>query len=105
MIKLKWKVAPAPTGMYRSFHERGWPSASYNDSAETPAAMLLCDQSYHPADVKSCNHGEITIKIADHSVGVHWKWRTLKRRAKTLAEAKELAADFLTRNPQYGPQK
>ena len=28
-MKLIWKVAEAPTGRFRSFDKRGWPSATY----------------------------------------------------------------------------
>jgi len=30
-----------------------------------------------------------------------WRWCTLKQRARTLAEAKKLAQDFLNRHPDF----
>ena len=36
--KVKWKVASAPTGRYRSFERRGWPGADYE--GDIPAASI-----------------------------------------------------------------
>ena len=98
-INLKWAVEAAPTGQYRSFFRRGWPTATWNGKA---AAALFCEDEYVPANVRSGNHGEITIKFADYrAAGTGFVWKTLKRRASTLDEAKQIAKDFLIRNPDF----
>ena len=97
--KLKWRVSPAPTGRYRSFERRGWPSA---DLGERSMVTLYCEDEYVPADIRSGNHGPIKVHVANrHTDRPQFTWRTLKQRATTLAEAKELAQDFFDRNPKF----
>jgi hypothetical protein len=56
-VKLKWYVQSAPTGRYRSFARRGFPSASYaNLPQECAAVSLHCEDDYIPSDVKIGNH-------------------------------------------------
>jgi hypothetical protein len=98
MKKYKWKVDPPETGRYRSFHKRGWPSAEYEDG--TCAAKIYCEKGYYPCDARVGNHPELKIRVADHSV-TPWQWRTLKKRAKTLAEAKIIVSLFFRMNPHY----
>jgi hypothetical protein len=110
MNEIKWRVSEAPTGNYRSFAKRDWPAADYNDSQLTPAAMITCNDSYCPADVKAGKHAPLKVWIADHSLAVKndpevgsWKWRTLKGEFATLAEAKAAAANVLKKNPILVP--
>lgn len=97
-MTLKWKVQPAPTGRHRSFEKRGWPRADYVNG--DCAVMIYCNDNYYPSDAKAGTHSELTICVADHSVNP-WRWRTLVKRAKTLAEAKELAVEFLKQHPEF----
>src|SRR4030066_2428038 len=99
-MKIKWKVGDAPTGPYRSFQKRGWPHAYY-ETGEMIAA-IYCDDDYYPRNVKTGNHKELTLRIADHSQ-TPWKWRTAKHRPVTLKEAKELLITILKNNPQFCP--
>lgn len=112
-IKLKWKVEPEPTGKWRSFAQRGWPCAMYDNGKM--AISLSCDDEYVPAKVKTGDHSEITVHIADYSSNDgRFTWRKIVKRAKTLKEAKETAAiaiDILNgfrpeayRNQQAQPQ-
>lgn len=106
MAKLKWKVDEAPTGPYRSFSKRGWPSAYY-PSGDT-AAMIACDQGYRPADAKSGNHPPLIVHIAGwfdrEGQCQSFKWRKLKASFATLAEAKSAAERFIAANPAYAPK-
>lgn len=43
--KLKWRVDPAPTGPYRSFSKRAWPSADYPNGA-TAGYIINVDKSH-----------------------------------------------------------
>lgn len=108
-MKLKWRVSDVPTGRYRSFERRGWPSADFTNG--DTAVGLYCKDEYRPADVKTGNHAEIVIRIADYSepsnkeTGAGFTWRQLKKRAATLAEAKELASKFFDKYPQFLPKE
>lgn len=104
-MKLRWKVAPAETGPYRSFRKRGWPAAHYVGPSEHPAVQILCDESYRPADAKAGNHPPLTICVADHSVGVAFRWLRLKDTAATLEEAKTRAEGYVSRHPELAPKE
>jgi len=97
-MKLKWKVEEETTGPYRSFFKRGWPSAYLPDGRV--AFSVSCEDSYVPSRVKSGHHKELKIQVADWSEKAGtFVWKTLKKRAATLAEAKEIAKDFAERHP------
>lgn len=99
-MKLKWKVAEKPTGLYRSFSSRGWPTAYYEGGH--PAASISCEDAYVPARVRSGNHSELTVQIADWSTqGRGFEWRTLKQRCSTLDEAKAFAESALEKRPHF----
>lgn len=103
-MKLKWKVEDAPTGQYRSFAKRGWPSAYLPDGR--PAFSISCDDAYEPRRVRDGDHAELKINVADWSEEAGtFVWKTIKRRAATLAEAKEIAAKFLEQSPHVLEQK
>lgn len=101
--KLKWKVGDAPTGRYRSFQERSWPSATYAGS-ELMAVSIFSDASYTPELAKNCERAPLTIQIADHSQ-IPWVWRRLKKRVNSLDEAKELAMKALLASPNFIPEQ
>lgn len=96
--KLKWTVGEAPTGLYRSFFKRSWPTAQIDGRM---AISLSCDDDYIPANVKTGKHAEIAIRVADYREGRSFTWRTLKARAATLAEAKEISQRFVDNNPTF----
>ena len=95
-VKLKWKVAGAPSGLYRSFQRRRWPTAYYPDGRV--AASFSCEDDYVPSLVRQGKHGPLTVLIADHS-SKPWRWRKAKVTAPTLAEAKSIVLHILERNP------
>jgi hypothetical protein len=100
--KVVYRVADKPTGMYRSFEHRGWPSGNYAGTDE-PAVHISCEDDYVPWRVKTGEHAELTVRVADHSAKPCWQWRTLKKRCKTLQEAKDLVETFLAQFPQFIP--
>jgi len=113
-MKIKWKVQPAPTGRYRSFERRGWPSGTINDEA---VALLRCEHDYTAKLAK----GEptfdgtppvISVWVADwtaHNTGTRTKngtafvWRCLKARFSNVADAKAAAQSFLDSHPNFLP--
>jgi hypothetical protein len=105
-MKLKWKVAEAPTGPYRSFHKRAWPAASYPNGK--PAAWLNCEDDYRPRDVREGRHKPITITLAHHQhpeAGNSWKVMRLKGQAATLQEAKDHVQAFLEIHGEFWPKE
>lgn len=102
-LKLKWTVSAPPTGLFRSFFERGWPSAELDGN---PAALLRCADAYLPRRVKEGNHAPIKVWIAvwrkTRDGRDTFDWRSLKGEYATVADAKASATRFLTANPQ-GP--
>lgn len=105
-IKLKWKNADAPTGRFRSFHKRGWPSATIKDSDDLMVAMISCEDAFSAAAVKEKRHGELKVSIADWRRPTdpdagRWVWRTLKTRFADLVAAKAAAKHFIDSHPEY----
>lgn len=109
MVKFVWVVGTEPTGRYRSFERRSWPTAHYAHKDKEPAAQIYCEDSYVPRLVKTGQHAELKVVIYDYSVpsntttGSGFTRRALKQRFKTLAEAKKAAEDFLVQHQQYRP--
>jgi hypothetical protein len=105
IAKIEWKVAEAPTGKYRSFQRRGWPTGTINGCA---AVSLYADNDYSKQAAEGGS--VITVCVADWTVGQTaegkakygaFTWRTLKARAATLKEAKDLAVRFHAAHPEY----
>lgn len=61
-MKVKWKVYEAPTGQYRTFFERGWPTAR---SECQFFFMVRCEDEYVPAKAKIGDHGPLTLAFRD----------------------------------------
>lgn len=102
MSKITWRVSDKPTGRYRSFEKRGWPSASYEDGS--PAAHIYCDDAYEPSNVREGKYSPLTLMVADHS-RKSWKWRKAKRQFATLHEAQIALERILQKYPElrYNP--
>jgi hypothetical protein len=94
--KLIWRVDPAPTGPYRSFATRAWPSA--HDSQENPVARILCEDEYRPVNVREGRHRLLRVRVALKPIpgsvtekkGLQgFTWRTIKGEFARLDDAKE----------------
>lgn len=97
-MKLKWKVAEAPTGRYRSFQKRSWPWAE--NSEEEVLFQLLCEDSYVPKLVKSGQHGEITVRVGVRKGATRgFNWHRLKARFARIEDAKAAAQKFYDDRP------
>jgi len=91
--KLIWKVDSAPTGPYRSFQKRGWPSAEFNGEM---MIMLRSEDSYNPRSIASGDHAPIRVSVADrrpehNEVKNGFTCKRLKGEFATLSEAKAAA--------------
>lgn len=106
MIKLKWKVAPVPTGKYASFEKRSWPDCWYEN--DQPAASLSCPDEYVPSKVKEGNHQAITVRIAfwfpeyskEHG---SFQWKKLMKMFADIKEAKLAAETYVKNHPEIWP--
>src|SRR5208282_1286331 len=90
--KIRWKVDSAPTGRYRSFSKRGWPSADYANG--DIAAHILCEDEYIPSNIKEGKHAPLTVHVADWNIPPEERgkrgafvWRKIKGTFATLKEA------------------
>ena len=101
-MKYRWKVSPEPTGRYRSFEKRSWPTAWYANGEI--AASISCDDDYRPVDAREGKHGPLTVAVADHSEE-KWKWRRMKQRFSTLTEARDGFAKLLNIMPHLAPKE
>jgi len=107
MQKLIWRVQPEPTGRYRSFEHRGWPSAHWKGEQERAAAYIGCKDEYVPKHVKAGTHAPLTVRIARwhtrEGQGPTFQWMRVLRQFATLEEAKDFAAQFLAAHPTWHP--
>jgi hypothetical protein len=106
MDKIVWKIAEAPTGRYRAFVRREWPTAYYGSTEGKPAAFLVCDDDYRPDKVRTGQHRPITIIMLHHTHpgrGASWKRFRMKETADTLDRAKVLVQTFLDKHPEFRP--
>lgn len=107
-MKIIWKVAPKPTGRYRSFAHREWPTAYYGSTEGKPAAFLVCDDDYTPSLVMAGRHGPLSIIMLHHQhpgAGASWKRFRLKKTAATLDEAKKMVQAFLDEHIDWYPKE
>jgi hypothetical protein len=106
-MKLYWKVAPKPTGRYRSFESRAWPTPYYDKELNKPAAFLVCDDDYTPSLVVAGRHAPLTIIVLHHQHpdgGASWKRFRLKKTAATLDEAKKMVLEFVQSHADWHPK-
>lgn len=101
-MKYRWRVSDKPVGKYKSFDKREWPEAIYENGM--PAAHIGCYDEYEPSKVKTGEHAELTLFVADHSV-IPWTWRTLKGRYSTLKQTKDALTRFLKKSLHYIPKE
>ncbi|AVO23000.1 hypothetical protein HWB57_gp172 [Erwinia phage vB_EamM-Bue1] len=90
----KWRVEPEATGRYRSFSQRGFPSAEYPNG--NTCASIRCKDSYHPATHKDATNLDLEVWLAVYRQDTDgWDWRRMKTRAASIAEAKKMVSDYL----------
>ncbi len=105
MSKIKWKVSGAPTGHYRSFMARSWPSGYIN--GDQYAFAFRCEDDYTPARARGEQpHAPIKVTICDYRQSMQngqgaWKVRTLVGEHATLEAAKAAAQTFLDAHPEF----
>lgn len=98
----KWKVDPEPTGRFRGFENRRWPSAFYMNERENLCGDIQCSDDYSPSRAKSGLHTPLTVRVCDHSV-TPYKWRKLKGEFATLDQAKMALEKVMQTYPALMP--
>ena len=88
----RWIVDPPPTGRYKSFHTRGWPSLIHTESGRC-VAFLACRDPYEPWRLKTNDHAFIHIWLVGNKVPNE----KLDKSYATLALAKAAAQDEVYR--------
>ena len=103
--KLKWVVSEVPTGRYRSFQKREWPTCYY-EKGWKPAAFIRCDSEYRPDEIPGGNHLPLTVILCHHrhpEAGNSWKRLRMKTFFSTLALAKQAVKEYLAMHPEFAP--
>lgn len=108
--RIYWRVGEAPTGRYRSFERRAWPTAYYRGPDMQPAAFISCDDSYRPHAARSGKHAALEIAVLHHNHPTHGSapWKRLffaPIPGRTLAQAKTLVQKYLNAHPEYAPKE
>lgn len=100
-VKLKWRVGEKPTGPYRSFHKRSWPTAWLGE--QLVAALDREDgRGYWPNEAET---SVLVVRVFDYREGsVGRKSARLKARPVGVKEAKELVQRFYSANPDWLPK-
>lgn len=98
MAKIFWKVHSRPTGRYRSFQQRGWPTGWSDQSESRIIAQIVCEDRYEPRLVRSGAHKPLKVQFAVPNANPAkdgtWTWRTLKGEWPLLTLAKAAAEKF-----------
>lgn len=103
--KLVWKNGDKPTGAYRSFAFRSWPTATVGRDGPIFASLgpethdrSNIRKSYHPSKAETT---VLIVRIADHRGDGTWKWVQLKGRPVGVTAAKALVDTFIRANADY----
>lgn len=103
--RIIWRLGEKPTGRYRSFSQRSWPTGTWK-SPEGPMAAKMADVEnvgYHPS-VAENSHLKVWI-AKHHEVGAGFDWLLLKTRPYGVVEAKRLVEKFYADHPEMIPAK
>lgn len=107
-MKLKWYVDPEPTGRYRSFQRRGWPTCySGNpdkEDCELLAAIVSLD--HHGYEGHYARATNLRLKVRIHfKVAGEDRTGLSKEEFSSIAEAKAWLKAFYKNNPKFYPTK
>lgn len=92
-MKIKWTMGEKPTGRYRSFQHRAWPSAEYEDGK--PAVMLYAVEDEHKSYRPSIKEtATLRLRVADYHDNT-FTWVGLVFRPVGLTTAKRVARDWI----------
>lgn len=100
-VKMKWRVGEKPTGPYRSFHKRSWPTAWYGE--DLAASLHHVDgEGYWPREAETA---VLEVWVFDYRDGrVGRKRARLKARPVGVKAAKELVQRFYSANQDWLPK-
>ena len=99
-LKVVWRVSDKPTGRYRSFQGRDWPSAFLGHKDGNIIFNLTPVEKgvhYYPNIAEST---DLMVRIMDWR-GEKPIWLRLKRVCHGVTSAKRYAHEFLKSHPEY----
>ncbi|MFI5260776.1 MAG: hypothetical protein ACHQU0_03210 [Candidatus Paceibacteria bacterium] len=111
IFSLKWRVSSEPTGRYRSFGRRAWPSAEYPNG--DAAAYVTSTDEYVPSQVREGKHAPLTVCVSqwwpegseERKKRGGFSWRKLTKQFATLKEAQAAAQQVINEHPELHPEK
>lgn len=97
MPKVVWVMGEKPTGRFRSFHHRSWPTAFYHRKDGPIAARIMPIQVAHKSYFPQIKEiAELQIGIADYRVkDQSFVWRRLTMAVTGYTAATELFETWL----------
>lgn len=105
-MKYTWKVSETPSGRFRSFQKRAWPTAETDDGSAI--GWISCEDDYRPSQVKTGNHKPLTVRVRkkcetpeDIEKFGGFKWMKMVQTFKTLDEAKASFKRFVDSHPVW----
>jgi hypothetical protein len=104
--KLVWRVAPAPSGPYRAFALRSWPSAFFFRADGPVAATIGCSERYEPSRARTGQHPPLIVRVYDWRgrPGIPVTTLRLKDTYPTLETAKAAVRELYRNHPHFIPQ-
>lgn len=102
MTTLYWKVAPEPTGPYRSFQTRAWPIAYFDKERTKLAGFISCSVSYSKKVADSQDHPPLTLICDVRINGVRVR-RFFRSQFDSLGKAKAALQKLFSDHPEYIP--
>lgn len=103
-IKIKWKVQEKPTGRYRSFANRSWPTASYIDNDGAHAGHLASVSGIgYTRSMAETTELEVWVATRSHRSDQGFNNRRMTKRAIGLTAAKEQLEQYLNAHPEDWP--
>lgn len=101
-MKIRWKVAEKPTGRYKSFQDRGWPTCE--DDKGNPIAMIrhINKASYTPHLAEHNDKPDLQLMIAYRAdQETSFTWKGLTGRFRTVKQCKQALTEFIKKYPHY----
>lgn len=90
---IQWEVCPKPTGPYRTFRKRGWPSG-FAKSLPHIRFLIDCEDAYEPHLVRTGRHKELTLSVDIPNRISGYRIAKFKTRFSTLKEAQAAAEKY-----------
>lgn len=101
--KFKWMVDAMPTGRYRSFQKRGWPSMVTNDEkCRLVASIIDVDGDGYVGHKSKSESLRLKVRVYNYSKGTTKRESAISKDIfRSTSEAKEWAANFFRHHSDW----